>query len=133
MNTITVSHRGRLVALAAPRRFWLAADIEALPEGHPRKRFVALMVLYARDVLTGELPGPYSDQDAERFACLALLDPSAQHAGCSDPRLAGLLGLSLAEVPAFPAEEFEQRPIAAIGPRPRPWRQRRRRSPGCSG
>jgi hypothetical protein len=76
MNTITVSHRGRLVALAAPRRLWLAADIEALPDGHPRKRLVALMVLYARNVLTGELPGPYRDEDAERFACLALLDPS---------------------------------------------------------
>jgi hypothetical protein len=76
MNTITVSHRGRLVALAAPRRFWLAADIEALPDSHPRKRLVALMVLYARDVLTGELPSPYRDEDAERFAYLALLDPS---------------------------------------------------------
>jgi hypothetical protein len=74
MNTITVSHRGRLVALAAPRRFWLAADIEALPDGHPRKRFVAFMVLYARDVLTGQLPGPYNDADAERFARLALME-----------------------------------------------------------
>jgi hypothetical protein len=78
MNTITVSHRGRLVALAAPRRFWLAADIEALADGHPRKRLVAFMVLYARDVLTGEIPGPYSDDDAERFACLALGDSSVE-------------------------------------------------------
>src|SRR4051794_7730939 len=70
MNTVTVSHRGRVVALAAPHRFWLAADIEMLPDGHRQKRFVAYMVLYARDVLIGELPGPYSDEDAERFAQL---------------------------------------------------------------
>jgi hypothetical protein len=30
------------------------------------------MALYARDVLTGELSGPYNDVDADRFARLAL-------------------------------------------------------------
>src|SRR4051812_30130165 len=44
------------------------------PGRPPAKRFVAYMVLYARDVLTGELPGRYSDEDAERFAHLALAD-----------------------------------------------------------
>ena len=72
MDTITLTHRDRPVALAAPTRFWLAAHIEALPAGHPRKRHVAFMALYARDVLTGAMPGPYSDDDAERFARLAL-------------------------------------------------------------
>jgi hypothetical protein len=56
-------------------RFWLAAHIEALPAGHPRKRHVCFMALYARDILIGELPGPYTDTDAERFARLALRDP----------------------------------------------------------
>jgi hypothetical protein len=74
MNTISVSQHDRLVALAAPHRFWLAAHIEALPDGHPRKRLVAYMALYARDVLTGELPGPSNDDDAERFARLTLAD-----------------------------------------------------------
>jgi hypothetical protein len=90
MNTISVSHHDRLVALAAPHRFWLAAHIEALPDGHPRKRLVAYMVLYARDVLIGELPGPYNDDDAERFARLALADRPLQATrsgrGCSTSR-----------------------------------------------
>jgi hypothetical protein len=49
--------------------------IEALPTGHPRKCHVCFMALYARDILTGELPGPYTDSDAERFARLALDEP----------------------------------------------------------
>ena len=72
MDTITLTHHDRAVALAAPDRFWLAAHIEALPAGHPRKTHVCFMALYARDVLTRALPGPYTDKDAERFARLAL-------------------------------------------------------------
>jgi hypothetical protein len=72
MDTITLSYQGQTVALAARARFWLAAHIEALPAGHPDRRHVCFMALYARDVLTGELPGPYNDDDADRFARLAL-------------------------------------------------------------
>ena len=70
MDTITLSYQGQTVALAARARFWLAAHIEALPAGHPDKRHVCFMALYARDVLTGDLPGPYNDDDADRFARL---------------------------------------------------------------
>ena len=59
MDTITITCRGRTVALAARARFWLAAHIEALPAKHPDKRHVCLMALYARDILTGDTPGPY--------------------------------------------------------------------------
>jgi hypothetical protein len=134
MNTITVSHRGRLVALAAPHRFWLAGDIEALPDGHPRKRFVAFMVLYARDVLTGEITGPYRDEDAERFAYLALLDPSvaAQHAHSNDAQLADLLGLPIDEVHMLLPKALEHhRPAAMSGPRG--CSPHRRRPPRCDG
>ena len=72
MNTITLTHQDRPVALAAPTRFWLAAHIEALPADHPRKTHICFMATYARDVLTGAMPGPYRDEDAERFAHLAL-------------------------------------------------------------
>ena len=72
MDTITLTHQDRPAALAAPTRFWLAAHIEALPAGHPHKIHVCFMALYAREILTGEMPGPYHDEDAERFARLAL-------------------------------------------------------------
>ena len=71
MDTITLTYQGQTAALAARARFWLAAHIEVLPPGHPDKRHVCFMALYARDVLTGDLPGPYNDEDADRFARLA--------------------------------------------------------------
>lgn len=77
MKTITISHRGRVVALAAPTRFWLAEHVVALPDGHPHKRLVAYMTLYARDVLTRDLAGPYSDRAAEQYARHALINPRA--------------------------------------------------------
>jgi hypothetical protein len=86
MDTITLSYQGQTVALAARARFWLAAHIEALPAGHPDKRHVCFMALYARDVLTGDLPGPYNDHDADRFARLALqTDASTASASCTAP------------------------------------------------
>jgi hypothetical protein len=72
MDTITLSYHGQDVALAGRERFWLAAHIEALPTGHADKRHVCFMALYARDVLVGDMPGPYNDEDADRFARLAL-------------------------------------------------------------
>jgi hypothetical protein len=83
MDTITITHHGQTVALAARARFWLAAHIEALPTGHPDKRHVCFMALYARDILTGELPGPYNDADADRFARLAL-QPDNCPSPCAD-------------------------------------------------
>ena len=63
---------GAPVALASRDRFWLAAAVQALPDGHPRRIQVALMALHARDVLTGEIPGPYTDANADRFARLVI-------------------------------------------------------------
>jgi hypothetical protein len=58
MQTITLTHQGQPVALAVSTRVWLAAHIDMLPVGHPRRRLVAFMAFYARDVLSGALPGP---------------------------------------------------------------------------
>jgi hypothetical protein len=70
MDTITITHDGRTVARAGRERFWLAAHIQALPDGHPRRRHVCFMAVYARDILTGDMPGPYTDTDADHFARL---------------------------------------------------------------
>jgi hypothetical protein len=69
MHLITL--RGKPAALAGADRCWLAPHIEQLPTGHPDKRRVAFMAFYARDVITGALPGPFSEREAERFADLA--------------------------------------------------------------
>lgn len=135
MQTITLSYDNRTVALASPERFWLAAHIEALPTGDPTKRLVTYMALFARDVLTGELPGPYSDELARRFARLALVEPVAYHAHRRhrDRDLAAALGLPIAEIPAVRREQVASTPTPAISrqrrtlerrPLPRPRRTR---------
>jgi hypothetical protein len=102
MDTITLSYQGTTVALAAPERFWLAAHVEALPDGHPTKRLVAFMAVYAREVLIGDLSGPYSDERALMFARLALVDPAHYDRHChrTDDELAAALQLPVTEIPA---------------------------------
>lgn len=70
-----ITFRGRLVAVASSRRFFLCDDLDARPPGDPELSFVALMALYAIDVATGAQPGPYNDDDARRFARTCLLEP----------------------------------------------------------
>jgi hypothetical protein len=109
MDTITITYRRRAAARAGTQRFWLATHIEALPDGDAVKQLVAFMALYARDILHGELPGPYSDDRALTFARLALVDPdtyAAHHADSdahhadSDAQLADALGLPADQIPA---------------------------------
>ena len=73
MDMITLSHRGRAAALAAPARVWFATHMETLPDGHPDKRLICFMAFYARDILTGAIPGPYTDRDAQDFAIACLI------------------------------------------------------------
>lgn len=123
MQTITLTYEHRTAALAAPERFWLAAHIEARPDGDPTKRLVTFMAIYARDLLAGELPEPYSDERARRFARLALVEPTAYHAHRRrrDSELAAVLGLPLAEIPDV---RREQQALATAQPATRRTRSR---------
>ena len=128
MDTITISYRRRPAARAGAERFWLAAHIEALPDGDVVKQLVAFMALYARDILHGELPGPYSDTRALEFARLALVDPDtyAAHHADSDAQLA-----ARARAPSRPDPRRAPRPGAGANPnataaRPSVTRSRRR-------
>jgi hypothetical protein len=116
MDTITLTYDGQNAAFASRERFWLAAHIEALPDGHPTMRLIAYMALFARDVLTGELPGPYSDHRARTFARLALVEPGAYqaHRRRSDRELADVLGLPVAEIPAVRRDQAAVRRPSAI-------------------
>jgi hypothetical protein len=73
MRLQTITYRGRPVACATATRFFLSDDVERLPAGDPLLTFVVYMCAYAHDVLTGELPGPYTDHNARRFARAALV------------------------------------------------------------
>jgi hypothetical protein len=111
MDTITISYRRRPAARAGAERFWLAAHIEALPDGDVVKQLVAFMALFARDILHGELPGPYSDTRALEFARLALVDPDtyAAHHADSDAQLADALGLPADQIPAVRRDQAQAR------------------------
>ncbi|MDQ6804404.1 MAG: hypothetical protein M3065_05455 [Actinomycetota bacterium] len=73
MRLQTITYRGRPVACATATRFFLADDLERLPAGDPMLTFVLHMCAYAHDVLTGELPAPYTDHTARCFARAALV------------------------------------------------------------
>ena len=73
MRLETITYRGRPVACATATRFFLADDVEQLSAGDPLLTFVMYMCAYARDVLTSQLPGPYSEHKARRFARAALV------------------------------------------------------------
>jgi hypothetical protein len=58
----------RFVALVCPAGAQLSAALLRLPADHPTVRFVALLCLYAADVLAGQRPGPYTDAAAAAWA-----------------------------------------------------------------
>ena len=96
-DDITITYDGTVAAIAGPTAFVLAPAIAALPVAHPTTRVVAFMCAFARGVLAGELPGPYSDAAAERFARWALIDPAilAAHPRATNAQLAELVGVPL--------------------------------------
>jgi len=122
MQIITLTYDNHTVAHASRERFWLALHIAALPAGDPTKRLVTFMALYARNVLTGELPEPYSDERARSFAHLALVEPAAYraHRRRGDSELAAVLGVPVSEIPHVRREQH------ALAPAVRPRRTRSR-------
>ena len=73
MTLQPISYRGRTVAAATRERFFLIKALEQRPASDPERTFVIFMCAYAGDVLAGRLPGPYSDEDARRYARACLV------------------------------------------------------------
>jgi len=97
-----ISYNCAPAAVAGATRVWLAPAIDDLPRGHPLRRFVAAMCLYAHDVPGGLVPGPYSDQRAELYArCLLLPDQAVTAATTlTDAELAERFGVPLEQARA---------------------------------
>jgi hypothetical protein len=106
MRLQTITYRGRPVACTTATRFFLSDNVERLPAGDPLLTFVLYMCAYARHVLTGQLPGPYTDDNARRFARAALVpeelaDPHRIAHACRNlSRTARALKLPAAELAA---------------------------------
>jgi hypothetical protein len=120
-----ISYRGRVAAMAGPERFSLAPHIADLADGDPVKTFVCYLALYARDVLTGQLPDEpsrYFPQRGERYAraCLIPAREFLPLAGRPDAELAQRFSVPIEQIPIRRAELAAQR----RGPTPparRPW------------
>jgi hypothetical protein len=75
-----ISYRGGAAAMAGRECFCLAPHIAERPDGDPVKTFVCYLALYARDVLTGQLPDEptrYFPARAERYARASLIPARA--------------------------------------------------------
>ncbi len=101
--------------LAGHTRVWPQQWLCELPPAHPTRRLVFYMCHYARLGLEDQVPGPYTDDQARRFARLALLsdqpDDLQPRAGEDDQEVAARVGLPVAELQ--PARED----LAALGAR----------------
>jgi hypothetical protein len=69
-----ISYRGEIVATAGARRIYVTPHIRELDDDDPLVMFVSLMGAYALRVRDDPDVGPYTDDHAERFARLVLID-----------------------------------------------------------
>lgn len=111
MTLQPITYGGRTLAAATRSRFFLAEALDERPANDPERTFVIFMCAYAGDVLAGVLPGPYSDEDARRYARGCLVPAELLERGGLDvDRAARALGLPADELRASRAEH---RPAAA--------------------
>ncbi len=99
-----IIYQGEIVATAGGRRFYLAPQVQALDLDDPLVRFVSLMAAFALRVRDGSAPGPYTDERAERFARLALMEDDEFRMLAAnrldDQLLAGHFGVPVEQVEA---------------------------------
>ncbi len=100
-----ITYRGRTVAVCGGRRFLLADELLERPPGDPELTFIVFMCAYALDVGAGELPGPYDETDARRYARACLIpDELLERADLDHSRAARALGLPVEELCAAQRE-----------------------------
>jgi len=87
---ILILYDGAPAALVGLTRFSYVGELRRLPPANPLVRVVTHMGYYAQLVLAGRMPVAYTDEDAERFARSALIDPDelARRLAASDDLLA---------------------------------------------
>jgi hypothetical protein len=106
MTLQRIWYRGRTLAAATRTRFFLAEILDERPADDPERTFVVFMCAYAGDVLAGGvLPGPYSEEDAPRYARGCLVPAELLERGELDvERAARALQLPACELRAARAE-----------------------------
>jgi hypothetical protein len=122
MNPVPVCLGDEFVALVCPAGAQLSASVLQLPADHPALRFVALMCLYAADVLDGRRPVPYSDAAAAAWARRQALPVDVYHRALA----AGASAETIAARLCLPVEQVQARALDAdVVRRRRGWRYTR--------
>ncbi len=99
MSLQPITYRGQILAAAGPSRFLLSDELLDRPAGDPELTFLLYMTAYARDVLRGELPGPYSDEQARHYARAAMIpDELLERAQLDVAGAARALGVPIEEL-----------------------------------
>jgi hypothetical protein len=80
-------------------RVFLAGELRRRRAGDPELTFVLFTCCYGRDVITGELAGRYSDENARAYARAALIPDELLERPLVDPRrTARALGVPVDEL-----------------------------------
>jgi hypothetical protein len=127
MTVIPICLGDDLVAVVCPEGAQFSARVSQLGEDDPVVRFVALLCLYADDILTGRRPGPYSDPLAAARARRQAI-PAAEYRSA---RAAGETIEAIAERLRVPVEQVILRAFDpdCIAPRRREVRWTRPSAP----
>jgi len=126
MNPIPVCLGDEFVALVCPAGAQLSASVLQLPADHPTVRFVALMCLYATDVLDGRRPVPYSDAAAAAWARRQALPIDAYRRALAASASAETIAARL----CLPVEQVQARALDPdVVRRRRRWRYTRHDGP----
>jgi hypothetical protein len=110
-----ITHRRRTVAAATRSRFFLAQALDERPASDPDRTCVIFMCAFAGDVLSGLFAGPYTDEDARRYA-RACLVPAAllERAELDVDRAARALRVPADELRAARAENRPAEACSAV-------------------
>lgn len=110
--SILVTYDGEPVALVNPRHTTLVGQAADLLPNHPLLRMTIAMATYAKLVARNDLPGPYSDPDAEHYARTTLIDPQElrRHTDETDEQLAERYRLPIRQI-SLARAEMVSRPV----------------------
>ena len=115
-----IIYRGEVVALARYEDVVLSPRLEALGREDPLIRFVFAMALFARAIEDGSAPGPFTEQRAQRYARLILIDDAEfrflESRGIRDYLIAGHFGV--------PVEQVEEKRRDLVAPGRDPYEER---------
>jgi hypothetical protein len=105
-----ISYAGEPAAMAGPERFWLVDELQDLNAEDPVRVWVTWLCVYAREILTGQLPGPYNSKLGDRFVRAILMPDDEFLAAAHKPEteIAAEFNVPIEQVNARAAELAER-------------------------